>query len=107
MILSKISRNDFKYSLSSFPILVEELNKKSEKEQVIATINAKITNYDLALWKNAIITICKKYKLPYVSQKSIEISFEKVKSGIKKNKIILNPNLILKVKDKLTIYYIP
>jgi tRNA(Ile)-lysidine synthetase-like protein len=100
--LSQMS-NDFVEMMVNFEI--EELNKKSEKEQVIATINAKITNYDLVLWKNAIITICKKYKLPYVSQKSIEISFEKVKSGIKKNKITLNQNLSIKLENKINIIY--
>ena len=43
MILSKISRNDFKYSLSSFPRSVEELNKKFDAFWRILIIESSST----------------------------------------------------------------
>ena len=69
---------------------IQEINKTTKQTQLLAKINEKVFNYDLNFWRLALMKVCKKYKLHYISEKSVENSYKKIKDENKHNKIMLN-----------------
>lgn len=96
--LTKIS-NDFINSCITYN--VDNLNKLNINIK-IATINFKIFNYDKQFWNLCLIEICKMYKLPYITKKSCNNSYQLIKLRAC-CKIILSK--ILYINDKFEVFY--
>ena len=85
---------------------IQEINKTTKQTQLLAKINEKVFNYDLNFWRLALIKVCKKYKLHYISDKSVENSYKKIKDQHKHYKIILNNRVTIVQRNINKVNYI-
>ena len=49
--------------------------------------------------------LCKKYKVHYISKKSIDVSFKLMKKIQKEKIITLNTKMYIKINENIEIYY--
>lgn len=102
------------YTLNTGKINQEAINYKvnylcdkiqPNKNEQIAIIQKDILENDIFIWKNIMKNLCKKYKVHYISKKSIDVSFQLMKKIQRQKIITLNTRMYIKINDNIEIYY--
>lgn len=105
--LSNYTLNTGKINQEVINYKVNYLREKIEpnKNEQIAIIQKDILENDIFIWKNIMKNLCKKYKVHYISKKSIDVSFKLMKKIQKEKIITLNTKMYIKINENIEIYY--